>query len=189
VPSSRNASRNSKKELHRFKTGNRATTRASSSRFSKTRCYTSSKIYSDAKWTRCEIPPPSPETQQTYERDSGPYSGEILLESPQSPFESRFAKSRKLPSFDGYNISLSQFIRACRRAREMVPASAEITLTKINKLRGRAYYAVEEPCETISQLTDLLSGAFGPRKSVDQCRGELTILYHRAGEHTLARLH
>ena len=50
-----------------------------------------------------------------------------------------------IPSFDEYNILLLQFIWACRRARETVPSSAERNLTKIliNKLRGHAYYAVE----------------------------------------------
>jgi len=70
----------------------------------------------------------------------------------------------------------------------MVPASAETSLTKIliNKLRGFAYYAVEdEPCETISQLADLLNGAFGPRRDVDQCRGDLANIFRRGGEHML----
>jgi len=51
-----------------------------------------------------------------------------------------------VPSFDEYNIPLSQFIRACRRASETVPPFAERNLTKIliNKLRRRAYYAVED---------------------------------------------
>jgi len=70
----------------------------------------------------------------------------------------------------------------------MVPASAETSLTKvlINKLRGFAYYAVEdEPCETISQLADLLSGAFGSQRNVDQCRGDLANIFRKGGEHML----
>jgi len=86
-----------------------------------------------------DSPAPSPEVQRTYERTSG----EILSESPQSPRIS--FREETIPSFDGYNIPLSQFVRACRRARKMIPASAEVSLTKIliNKtartrlLRGR----------------------------------------------------
>jgi len=112
-------------------------------------------------------PAASPEAQRTYEREPGTYSGETLPESPQPPQISFREVTKTVPSFNGYNIPLSQFIRAYRRAREIVPASAEISLTKIliNKLRGHAYYAVEdEPCETISQLADLLNGALAPKR-------------------------
>lgn len=93
-----------------------------------------------------------------------------------------------VPSFNGYNISLQQFTRACRRARELVPPSAERNLTKllINRLSGRAYYAVEdEPCETVIQLTDLLTTAFGSPKTIDQYRGELSTIYLKPNEHIL----
>lgn len=93
-----------------------------------------------------------------------------------------------VPIFDGYNVPLQQFIRACRRAREIVPPSSERNLTKllINKLRERAYYAVEdEPCDSVADLIDLLSGAFGPVKTIDQCRGELSVAFMMPGEHML----
>ncbi|KYQ48515.1 hypothetical protein ALC60_12437 [Trachymyrmex zeteki] len=47
-----------------------------------------------------------------------------------------------VPHFDGYNIPLAQFTRACRRERDIIPASGERNLTKllINKLSRRAYY-------------------------------------------------
>jgi len=133
-------------------------------------------------------PAASPEAQRTYEREPAPYSGETLSEPTQPPRISFREVTETVPSFNGYNIPLSQFIRACRRAREMVPASAETSLTKvlINKLRGFAYYAVEdEPCETVSQLADLLSGAFGPQRDVDQCRGDLANIFRKGGEHML----
>jgi len=75
-------------------------------------------------------PAPSPEAQRTYEREPVPYSGETLPESPQPPRISLREVTETVPSFNGYNIPLSQFIRACCRAREMVPASAETSLTK-----------------------------------------------------------
>ncbi|XP_070521652.1 uncharacterized protein [Cardiocondyla obscurior] len=93
-----------------------------------------------------------------------------------------------MSAFDGYNIPLSQFTRACRRAKEIIPSSSEKNLTKllINKLRGRAYYAVEnEPCDTITQLIDLLNDAFGQPKTIDQYRGELSTVYLKQHEHVL----
>lgn len=113
---------------------------------------------------------------------------ESSIESSQPPKVSFREATECIPSFDGYNIPLSQFIRACRRAKETVPPSSERNLTKIlvNKLRGRAYYAVEdEPCDTITQLIDLLNGTFGSPNSIDQYRGELSMSYIQRNEHIL----
>lgn len=96
--------------------------------------------------------------------------------------------TESVPHFDGYNIPLARFTRACRRAREIIPPSAERNLTKllINKLDRRAYYAVEdEPCETVTQLIDLLTGAFGSSKTLDQYRGELSTVYLKPLEHII----
>jgi len=93
-----------------------------------------------------------------------------------------------VPMFNGYNIPLSQFAQSCRRARDLVPPSCEPTLTKllINKLRGRAYSAVEgEVCETITQLIDELNRSFGAQKPIDQLRGDLCTIHLRRGEHVL----
>ncbi|KYQ59958.1 hypothetical protein ALC60_01000, partial [Trachymyrmex zeteki] len=114
---------------------------------------------------------------------SGGGSGE-----PPAPKVSFREATESVPYFDGYNIPLSQFTRACRRARDIVPPNAERNLTKllINKLGKRAYYAVEdEPCETVTELIDLLTGAFGTAKTLDQYRGELSIIYLKPGEHVL----
>lgn len=93
-----------------------------------------------------------------------------------------------VPYFDGNNIPLSQFTQACRRAKEVVPSRCEFNLTKllINKLRGRAYYAVEdETCGTVTQLVDLLTAAFGHSKTLDQYQGELGSIYLRPREHII----
>jgi len=119
------------------------------------------------------------------ERTRESLSGNPPSELPKVSFREA---TDSVPSFDGYNVSLSQFIRACRRAKEIVPPSSERNLTKllINKLRGRAYYAVEdEPCETVTQLTDLLTTAFGSAKTIDQYRGELSTVYQKPQEHML----
>ncbi|KYN11070.1 hypothetical protein ALC57_16788 [Trachymyrmex cornetzi] len=93
-----------------------------------------------------------------------------------------------VPYFDGYNNPLARFARVCRRAREIIPPTAERNLTKllVNKLGNRAYYAVEdEPCETVADLIDLLTGAFGSPKTLDQYRGELSTIFLRPGKHVL----
>jgi len=133
-----------------------------------------------------ESPLVTPDGQRPYEQTF--MHGESLLESPQSPKVSFREATESVPYFDGYNIPLAQFVRACRRAKEIVPSSSERNLTKIliNKLRNRAYYAVEdEPCETITQLIDLLNGAFGSPKTIDQYRGELSTIYIKKNEHML----
>jgi len=96
--------------------------------------------------------------------------------------------TESVPYFDGYNISLAQFTSACRRAQDVIPPSAERNLTKllINKLGRKAYYAVaDEPCDTVTELIDLLSDAFGTRKTIDQCRGELSTIYIKPSEDML----
>ncbi|XP_076230298.1 uncharacterized protein LOC143176704 [Nomia melanderi] len=93
-----------------------------------------------------------------------------------------------VPIFDGSNIPVLQFSRACRRAREIISPTAERSLTKLilTKLRGRAYAAVEDenPC-TVSELCNRLKTIFGPRHSVDHYRGELANIYMRPNEHIL----
>lgn len=93
-----------------------------------------------------------------------------------------------VPLFDGQNVPLAQFTRACRRARETFPSASEFDLTRLllNKLRGRAYYAVEdEPCDSVTQLIDLLNCAFGASRTIDQYRGELSSIFIKHNEHTL----
>lgn len=93
-----------------------------------------------------------------------------------------------VPTFDGQNISVFNFIRACKRSKDLIPPHFETTLTRLitNRLKGRAYLAVEdEGCNTISQLCDTLRDAFGPIKSIDHYRAELTNIYQRQNEHIL----
>lgn len=123
------------------------------------------------------------------ERDNYPRENERrernMSETPRITFRE---VTESIPTFDGYNISLMQFARACKRAKEIIPPSSEYDLTRvlINKLRGRAYYAVEdEPCTSITQLLDLLYGAFGASRTIDQYRGELSACYLKTGEHML----
>ncbi|KYQ47818.1 hypothetical protein ALC60_13148 [Trachymyrmex zeteki] len=93
-----------------------------------------------------------------------PARGNYTLDNAPSPKVSFKEATDSVAYFDGYNIPLAQFTRACRRAREIIPPSGERNLTKllINKLGKRAYYAVEdEPCNSITDLIDLLTDTFG----------------------------
>lgn len=113
------------------------------------------------------------------------YSPPPVEESPCVSFREAL---EVVPYFDGNNITLSEFARSCRRAREIIPPSSERNLTRllVNKLRGRAYFAVEdEPCDTITQLLDLLDASFGSIKTIDQCKGELSTTFMKPNEHIL----
>jgi len=66
-----------------------------------------------------ESPFVSPDGQRLYEQTF--MHGESLLEVPQSPKVSFREATESVPYFDGYDIPLAQFVRACRRAEEIVP--------------------------------------------------------------------
>lgn len=93
-----------------------------------------------------------------------------------------------VPAYNGSNIPLSRFIRACRRARDSVPSYWESDLTRslINKLQGRAYEAVDdEPCSSVTQLIDLLTISFDSPKEIFEYRGELASAFIQPNEHIL----
>jgi len=134
------------------------------------------------------MPPPDPSHGMSYMYSvSAPANRGDPRDTMQPVSKVSFREATEIiPHFDGYNVPLLQFTRACRRAREIVPPYSERTLTKLvmAKLRGRAYYAVEdEPCDSITQLIDLLTKTFGPRKTIDQYRGELSNEYLKPHEH------
>lgn len=119
--------------------------------------------------------------------DSSPYPPDFVHDNhiPRVTFREALDP---VPNFDGYNLSLPHFIRACRQARDTVPIAAERSLTRllISKLRGRARYAVEdEQCDSIVQLTDILTRAFAIPKTLDQHRGELSTIFLQRREHML----
>lgn len=138
---------------------------------------------------RREIHPTPRHSEQGFPiRESSEYQYDHPLNPAQIPKVSFREATDSVPVFDGYNIPLSQFNKACRRAKEIIPPSAERNLTKllINKLRGRVYSAVEdEPCDNLTQLIDLLIVAFGSKKTIDQHRGELSMIYLKPQEHIL----
>ncbi|CAK9809081.1 hypothetical protein ANTQUA_LOCUS5872 [Anthophora quadrimaculata] len=93
-----------------------------------------------------------------------------------------------VPTFDGNNISVFQFIRDCKRARDLIAPNAEGTLVRliINRLKGRAYLAIEdEPCGNVQDLCDVMRLTFGPQKNVDQYRGALASTFQLSDEHII----
>jgi len=144
---------------------------------------------SDMAETHNIIPPLDTAPGMSYSYGiTAPVSGEMRDNTQPIPKVTFREATEAVPYFDGYNIPLQQFIRTCRRAREIVPPAAEVNLTKllINKLRNRAYYAVEdEPCDTVTQLIDLLTKAFGTPKTIDQYRGELSTIHLKPHEHII----
>ncbi|XP_068994137.1 caldesmon-like [Neodiprion pinetum] len=93
-----------------------------------------------------------------------------------------------VPKFDGKNITVMQFNRACKRALEMVTPSLEGYLTRLirSKLADRAYAVIEdESFATLQGLLDKLTEVFAPIRSANHYRGELGQLYKYADEHVL----
>ncbi|KYN27418.1 hypothetical protein ALC57_03196 [Trachymyrmex cornetzi] len=93
-----------------------------------------------------------------------------------------------VPKYDGHNIPVWQFARACKRARDSVPQIDEALLVRIlrNKLSHHAYLAVEDEMHpTVSKFIDTLKKTFGPSRSSNYYRGQLSIVFKKPNEHIL----
>lgn len=93
-----------------------------------------------------------------------------------------------IPMYDGQNIPVLQFSRACKKARDIIPDHLEQMLTKlaITKLRGRASIAIEDAgCVTINSFCDRLKDVFSPQRTVDHYRGDLANIFMKPDEHML----
>lgn len=93
-----------------------------------------------------------------------------------------------MPVFDGHRPSTFQFLRACERARGMVPRNQEPQLVKLlmNELRGYAFLAVEDSeVLTLSDFEIKLRNVFGPGKTVNEYKGELATVFQRPREDIL----
>lgn len=90
-----------------------------------------------------------------------------------------------VPVYDGRNMTLLHFLRACRRGRDRIPASHERQFAQAiySKLRGLAADAVDEDqCDSVNQIEEQLNYSFGSLKTADECRGDLRNLVLRRGE-------
>ncbi|CAL1671718.1 unnamed protein product [Lasius platythorax] len=90
-----------------------------------------------------------------------------------------------IPSYNGYNISIFQFARACERARNLLSSVQEPQLVQfiITKLEADAYQVIEGNIYTrVVDILDKLKAIFAPNKSIAQYRGELANTYKLPGE-------
>ncbi|XP_043685217.1 uncharacterized protein LOC122637275 isoform X1 [Vespula pensylvanica] len=88
-----------------------------------------------------------------------------------------------VPQYDGYNISIGTFTRACKRARELILFNAEETATRliIKKLRGQVYSIVKDyNIYSIDRLCDILW-----ENLCTQYKVELSSIYMDQDEHIL----
>lgn len=93
-----------------------------------------------------------------------------------------------VPKYDGHNIPIWQFARACKRAKESVPLVDEALFVRMlrNKLTHHAYLAVEDEIHpTVEKFLDCLKQTFGPGRSSNYYRGQLSIAYKKQNEHIL----
>ena len=93
-----------------------------------------------------------------------------------------------VPVFDGHRPSVFQFLRACERARNMIPKHQEPQLVKLltNKLRGHAFLAVEDTdLVSLNDFANKLKDMFGPGKTVNEYKGELATVFQQPGEDIL----
>ncbi|KAI4472952.1 hypothetical protein M0804_015541, partial [Polistes exclamans] len=97
-----------------------------------------------------------------------------------------------VPRFDGYNISVSQFARACKRAHDSLPAHytavTENLLTRllISKLNGNAYVVIENLKITkVESLIDRIKDAFLPKHGSNYYHGQLATEFKKPKEHVL----
>ena len=93
-----------------------------------------------------------------------------------------------VPKFNGHNMSVLQFARACNRAKDLVPSQAEPQLARLlrNKLQDHAYLAVEDRVfDSVNDLVKQLKRTFSPAKTSDHYRGELANVIKGTNEHVL----
>lgn len=84
-----------------------------------------------------------------------------------------------VPIYDGRNMTLLHFLRACRRGRDKILANCDFTQAVYSKLRGLA--AEEDYCQSIDQIGEQLSYSFGSRKTVEECQGDLRRVFQKKG--------
>ncbi|KAI4488732.1 hypothetical protein M0802_011342 [Mischocyttarus mexicanus] len=100
--------------------------------------------------------------------------------------------TENVPKFDGHNISVTQFTRACRRAFDSLPfgytSDTEASLTRLllSKLSGHAYFAVENlKVNRVEILIDRLKETFLSSHDANYYRGQLATERLKSGEHVL----
>ncbi|KYM94193.1 hypothetical protein ALC62_15179 [Cyphomyrmex costatus] len=112
-----------------------------------------------------------------------------LFPSNMSYLKSHIRDALDLVSkYDGYNIPVWQFTRACKRAKESIPSVDKTQLVRMlrNKLLHHAYLAVEDETHlSVDKFLDTLKRIFGPGRNSNYYRGQLSNAYKKPSEHVL----
>ncbi|KYN27680.1 hypothetical protein ALC57_02928 [Trachymyrmex cornetzi] len=108
--------------------------------------------------------------------------------SGAAPYQKSYVRDalELVPKYDGHNIPVWQFARACKR--ETVPLVDEAYFVRLlrNKLMHHAYLAVEdENHRTVDKFLDRLKRTFEPGRSANYYRGQLSIAYKKPNKHML----
>lgn len=93
-----------------------------------------------------------------------------------------------VPIFNGYNVPVLRFVRACKRARDMFRPHQELGLTQLlrNKLKGHAATALEDyNFQNVHQFGERLKTLFGAAKTLNEFRGELGNISKNKNEHII----
>jgi len=116
--------------------------------------------------TFSNIPPNFQNTEK--EKNERPLTGLGLL-APGYP-KAYLREALKLVSkYDGHNISVWQFARACKRAKESISLIDEAAFVKMlrNKLINYTYLAVENKVHpTVEKFLNTLKRVFGPGRII-----------------------
>lgn len=93
-----------------------------------------------------------------------------------------------VPPFNGDNIGVMQYVRAVKRACEMVPSYAEEDLVRliIGRLEGRAYRLMEDAqCTSAHRLCETLRKRFDSGRALLQYKCDLSTIHRNRGEHMI----
>lgn len=129
----------------------------------------------------------SERTQTSPPPSEAPYYPPRAQHTPHPQLSYRDALE-SIPTYDGENMTVLKFTRACNRVKEMFPPVHEPSLTRLlrNKLSGKAYTAVEDDIFlSITEFCARLKSIFGTAKTVNQYRGELGNIAKNKSEHII----
>lgn len=139
--------------------------------------------------TTSTIPPPPINFQTPTLQTSTPGTNASGFSYPPAYPKSYLRDALELvPKYDGHNLPVWQFARACKRAKETVPMVDEAMFVRMlrNKLTHHAYLAVEDEMHpTVEKFLDSLKRSFGTGKSSNYYRGQLSMTFKKPNEHVI----
>lgn len=126
--------------------------------------------------TQAPPTPPRSEVLLRLSETNSNHPDDIHEQSQQTAFSIREAVEF-VPTFDGKNIPVLNYIRECQLAKDLIPPNLECSLTRhlVNRLKGRASLALKgRSCTSITHLCEILRNSFSPHRTIGQYRAELS---------------